>query len=322
MTRQRSTSSALRLALAVLTSLGALGLVGCDKAKALLEGTEPETIPYVIVFRTSQDFADTSVDGAVLLVDGVEAGPLRAGTAWADRGSPGVNLAWPSKHTLSDHTVKLGLRFPTPCGTEDVALDDYSLDVASAKSERMMRKHASESDKDRYLVKLTLGPKVKRLETFTVWVDDRTAPNAKITFGKADITEKVAHTKHGTQTDLGRRRVLWDVKCASEHAVSIDGKPLGVAKTDDKNATAFLVSTEPGICYRLTNAVYQASTAPSFGRDDSWYFEGSQVLGVGARELDFFLEPLPGGVAAGGGSVTMRAQLDRCACKPALKAKR
>src|SRR4051812_44910880 len=111
---------------AVVCAIGLL--IGCGNA------SPPAAYHYTILFH-AKTFADTAVEGAILVVDGVEAGPLgKDFNRFTERATPGAIATVPAGHTLFERTAKLALRFPTPCGTRDIPLT-YTTEIDSLATE-------------------------------------------------------------------------------------------------------------------------------------------------------------------------------------------
>lgn len=295
-----------------------VALPGCQKFKKLLGKKEPEKIPYVLLFQTEEFFPDTHVEGASLLLNGEAIGEIRTGVESAYRTIPAIKLEWPSRSTLAGKGEKLTLRFPTPCGHQDVQLDDYRLisrvyeNGVKPDDEKLQRKRASAADP--FDAEIVIGKGITFPKPAVVWVDDRGTPSAKVTFGARTITQRAPGPTEGRgPNEPGRRQPLWGANCAASHVVTVDGKEVGKADSTDKNGSAFLIATEPGRCYRQIDAAY--SSNPMFGSGDrSYYVAGGQVHAIGWTAIDFFLMPPPSSVQGSGQS--SRLSLDRVECKP------
>lgn len=226
---------------------------------------------------------DRELVGATVVADG-NAGAIPIEES--EDGDVSVPIAFDPAHAFADHTVKLALRLPSPCGTPVELPLEYTSTFASPAEER-----ADSSDK------VTLRRAASNATTasgFTVWVDDRRDPRAKITFGKVEITGRMRDEK--THAELpGRKIRLWDLTCAPEHTIEVDGKILGVAKPKGPSDTAFLVSLAPGTCYEKRVAQYVGAYRPTAAPDSVEYVPAAPVSEVGWGTLDYFLTRTPAG---------------------------
>lgn len=303
-------------ALVPLLALVAPGL-GCAKLDELSgKKSDEKATSYELRFVNDKTFGDLRVSGARLLVDGEELGVIDSNHV------PTVRFELPAKTVLSDHETKLALRFPTPCGTKDIELEGHALStLAETKTHPLTVEEERKARSNRrfasaYELYITVPEGLTLPEPFVVWVDDDSSPSAKIQLGAAEVDDKVTLQKRderGHAQQRGRRESLYDLACAPSHDVRIDGVTVGTARADAKGKTAFLVTTEPGICHLAEEIVY--STTDAYGSGRRLYLEGSQVLPVGYRRIDYFLEPAPASIKGGGRNLDGRVALNRTTCK-------
>lgn len=301
-----------RMALLFMVLLATLAS-GCRRHKSPPAPPPPKNVHYLVRFvhdvtpaglKRSITIYDPYVEGATLVVDGVEAGVLtRRGN---DEVSAFVDVA--TSHLFFDRSVKLALRFPTPCGeTKEVALPTYTTNMTSREMERPASGNGPGA------IDVKRGGEEPPPNPAAIWVDDQTNPKAKIMFGSAEITGAV--TADDVTTPLpGRRRMLWDMTCKKTHDVTIDGVKVGTAKSTGELATAFLVSTDPTACYQRVNHRYAGAYDSMTGPGSSYFdIPPGQVNAVKWAEIDYFLRRAPSAVKGDFGE--WRSSLQRVTCK-------
>ncbi len=275
----------LRLqALSALAVVLAVALLGGCKRKPAPNGPPPDPRHYAFVHFV-HDVTVAGVDhplalgdrellGATVVVDGT---PQPMPIEESGSGDVTASVALDPGHAFADHSVKLALRFPSPCGTPVELAVDYTSSDTSGKVELRRAKTSA------------VAP-----GAFTVWVDDTSRPSAKITFGKLEVAGRI-RDEHSHADRPGRRMRLWDVGCAPDHAVMVDGKLLGRATPAGGKETAFLVSPAPGTCYEKRVAEYVGAYRPTSAPDTVEYVAAAPITDVGWASLDYFLTRAPSG---------------------------
>ena len=293
--------------------------LGCERVARLVQGEEPERYEYLVKFVNDKGYNDSSFEGAFLLVDGKEFGPIKKGADSIYENHLGVRVTLKSKHTFAGRSAKLELRLPTPCGTTDVDLDDYelvkdkhpSVDDPVERERRGRRNRHSRASKRPYTVEIRPHENVDLPDEVVVWVDDLDDQEASVSFGKADIGPEWVVGRADDRTKLGRRKVLWDPSCATEHVVEVGGKEVGAARVEE-GARGYLITTSPGICHRMTRVIYSSSIVLPGGSSKSFHLPSARVQSIRSK-LDYFLRPAPRSLK-GSGTAARRA-LERVECK-------
>lgn len=246
--------------------------------------------------KRTVEIGDDDVEGASLLVDGKDVGPLREEKGGARK------VIERSYASLADRSTKLGLRFPTPCGTHlDVPLPAYE-----AKDTSDPRNLASKNT-----VAMKRGAGVVLPLPITLWVDDVGHEEAKIAFGALPVVGPVVDGDKPREKRPGRRMKLWGIDCASKHDVTVDGKVVGQASAAP-DTKAFLIAAEPNVCYQRTVHRYADSHDTVGGGSSDSALPTGQVIPMPWSHFDYFLRGAPGAVA--GSFSTKRSELDRLAC--------
>ena len=287
-----------------------VGTTSCKRPKNDLELEKPWVIlsfkqDYKTEFApTSVEIGDDSVEEALLLVNGEVVGPLR-------REKDGPRMAIQGSYaSLADRSIKLALRFPTPCGAHiDIPLPAYEVRDAEVPGNLATRG----------TVVIKRGPAELPPAT-TLWVDDVGHEQAKLSFGSLSVVGNVTDFDKPAAKLAGRRIKLWALNCAAKHTVTMDGVTLGEA-TPAADTKAFLISTKSNICYQRTVHRYADARDSVGGGSSDYPLPSGQVVPMPWASFDDFLRSSPSG------SRTMkRVELDRVDCaaltakKPAKKA--
>jgi hypothetical protein len=287
---------------ALLALLTATGLAACKGAKKSKDqASQPRSI--TVVFKRDykgHSVSDFEVAGARVFVGGVDEGILEDRE---DGPRVGVDL---DERSFENENVEVMLKFPTPCGGKSVEVRYvYRVVDNPMKPQRGYPEvHLQRTE----ATNLPTGRSV-------VYVDEGATSGKKVTFGDIEIAGRV-RDKEKQRADSGKLMTLWDVGCATKHAVKIDGIEIGVALVDpvavEKDKAGYLVSVDPDVCYRREIAHYaDAHDAMGGPGGNAVDLPAGRVVPTGWGRFDHFLERTPSGAPVG---TRMRTAIYRVRC--------
>jgi hypothetical protein len=305
----RSLAVRLVLGLAVLASLPVVS--GCGrKQKAAVKEPRPVSLNFKIESKLEHlpkdkrfFVRDPLVNGATLLVDGREVGLIREA-----KDSVYVTAVLPEGKLLSDRSIQLGLRLPTPCGKAiDVPLPAYETNLESPEAERAAREELYPNVDIRRNAELPAP--------IPIWVDDVGHEGAKVEFGSVEVKGRVIPSDNAREAP-GRYMILWGSDCAAAHEVKVDGVVVGKA-APLPDTRSYLIATEAEACYERKVARYASAHDSVGGGVSDFPIPRAQVMPLKWSGFDYFLRRLPSGVR--GQFSSTRSSLERIGCDSAQK---
>ena len=272
--------------LCIIMSLSAIMVLqGCKKDKKKKDRFE-------YYFKFSSDKVPV---GAMLMLGDKELGKVNAPSPYGHHETKTVSyvhMAFSPDEFFAGKEGDLSLKLDTPCGVDKIPVEvlDTFINDREPFSEDYEKRSRDTHSYTVVPIKLKLGDK-KMPEPTELWIDRDKEDKRELTVGTFTLPPNKSLT-------------MYSMDCAEKHEVKVAGAVIGEIDTTKKRQKGFLISMNPGLCYKSSGISYSSYAQPGMGSSKTT-LQKSQIYPLHFSKIDYFLRSAPSSVS-GSGSAYMR----------------